>query len=149
VNLPPLRTVGVVDRTSGQVIASWPTDGAEANYPMALDEADHRLFIVCRHPARLIVLDTSNGKLIATLPTVGDSDYLFYDAIRRRIYAIGGEGAISVVEQQDADHYRELTRIATAKGARTGYFSPDLGRLFVALRRDGSHSAEIRIYEAR
>jgi YVTN family beta-propeller protein len=147
VNLPPLHKITVVDRQTGKLTASWPTDDATANYPMALDEADHRLFIVCRHPARLLVLDASTGKLTASSPVVGDSDDLFYDAARKRIYAIGGEGAISVFEQQDADHYREVERIPTAAGARTGYFSPELRRLFVAARRRGAHPAEIRVYE--
>jgi YVTN family beta-propeller protein len=147
INLPPLRRISVVSRQTDSVTASWPTDDATANYPMALDETDHRLFVVCRHPARLLVLDTSTGKLIASLPVVGDSDDAFYDAARKRIYAIGGEGAISVIEQQDADHYSELERIPTAAGARTGYFSADLHRLFVAVRRHGAQPAEIRIYD--
>lgn len=149
VNLPPLRTIAVVDRETHTLTASWRTGNATANYPMALDEADHRLFVVCRHPARLLVLDTSTGTIIASVPVVGDSDDLFYDAARKRIYAIGGEGAVSVVQQQDADVYREVERISTAPGARTGYFSADLGRLFVGVRRSGSRPAEIRIYETR
>lgn len=149
VNLPPLHSIAVVDRESRKVTASWRTGGATANYPMALDEADHRLFVVCRHPARLLVLDTSTGTIIAKLPVVGDSDDAFYDPARKRIYAIGGEGAISIFEQQDADHYREVERIRTAPGARTGYFSADLGRLVVAARRRGAEPAEIRIYATR
>jgi YVTN family beta-propeller protein len=147
VNLPPRHKIVVVDRQTDSITASWATGAATANYPMALDEVDHRLFVVCRHPARLLVLDTSTGKLIASLPVVGDSDDAYYDAVRKRIYAIGGEGAISVFDQQDADHYRELERIPTAAGARTGYFSAELHRLFVAARRRGSQPAEIRIYD--
>jgi hypothetical protein len=75
-----------------------------------------------------------------SLPAVGDSDDVFYDSARRRIYATGGEGAISVFQQQDADQYNEIAKITTVKGARTGYFSSDLGRLFVAVRKDGSHA---------
>jgi DNA-binding beta-propeller fold protein YncE len=128
VNLPRSQKIAVVDRTAGKVIASWTTGGPQANFPMALDEADHRLFVVCRNPARMVVLDTSAGKVIATVPAVGDSDDVFYDAARKRIYATGGEGAISVFQQQDPDHYTELAKITTVKGARTGYFYPDLNR---------------------
>ena len=149
VNLPPRRAIAVVDRQTHAVTSSWPTGDATANYPMALDEVDHRLFVVCRRPARLLVLDTSTGKIVATLPVVGDSDDAFYDAGRKRIYAIGGEGAVSVFEQMDADHYRELGRVPTTPGARTGYFSADLSRLFVAARRRGRQPAEIRVYETR
>ncbi len=149
VNLPDSRKIGVVDRKAHKVIGTWTTGGPRSNFPMALDEADHRLFVVCRDPARLVVLDTSNGRVIATLPAVGDCDDLFYDAAHKRIYAIGGEGAVSVFEQRDADHYGELAKIATRRGARTGLFSAELGRLFVAARREGANAAEIRIYEVQ
>jgi len=146
VNLPRSKKIAVIDRKSKSVMASWVTGGPQANFPMALDEANHRLIIVCRTPARMVVLDTATGKVIASIPTVGDCDDVFYDQARKRIYAIGGEGAISVVQQQDADHYKEIAKIATVTGARTGFFSPELDRLLVAVRKQGPQSAEIRIY---
>jgi hypothetical protein len=117
-----------------------------ANYPMALDEGNHRLFVVTRFPARLLVFDTNVGKIVQSLPAVGDCDDVFYDEKRKRIYASGGEGGISVFEQKDADHYTELARIATVKGARTSFFSPELDRLFLAVRRQGSQAAAIWVY---
>jgi DNA-binding beta-propeller fold protein YncE len=146
VNLPKSRKVAVVDRITASVIAKWGTDGAFSNYPMALDEDDHRLFIVCRLPARLLVLDTNAGKIIEKLPVIGDSDDVFYDRARKQIYATGGEGGISVYQQEDADHYREIAKIPTVKGARTSFFSRDLKQLFVAVRRQGSDPAAIRVY---
>lgn len=149
VNLPRTRKIAVIDREMRTIVATWTTGGPLSNYPMAFDEANHRLFVICRRPARMVVLDTLTGKIVQSIPAVGDSDDVFYDSARKRIYAIGGEGAISVFQQQDADHYIEIAKITTAKGARTGFFSPDLGRLFVAARRDGAHPAEIRIYEVQ
>jgi hypothetical protein len=118
-----------------------------ANYAMALDEADHRLFVVTRLPARLLVVDTGSGKIMQTLSAVGDCDDIFFDQERKRIYATGGEGAISVFDQQDAEHYKEVGRVQTAKGARTSFFSPDSGRLYVAARRQGSTPAMIQVFE--
>jgi hypothetical protein len=118
------------------------------NYAMALDEANHRLFVATRLPARLLVMETDTGKIVQTLSAVGDCDDVFYDQSRKRIYASGGEGAISVFEQQDPDHYKELTRISTVKGARTSFFSPELGRLYLAVRRQGSTPAMIQVFEA-
>ena len=146
VNLPKSQKVAVVDRTTASVVTTWGTGGAVSNYPMALDEEDHRLFIVCRTPAQLRVLDTNSGKLIEKLPAIGDSDDVFYDKARRRVYATGGEGGISVYQQENADHYKEIAKIPTVKGARTGFFSPDLRQLFVAVRQQGSESAAIRVY---
>lgn len=146
VNLPKSLKIALVDRKNRSVLDSWHTGGPLSNYPMALDETNHRLFVVTRVPARLIVFDTSSGKRIASLHAVGDCDDVFYDARRHRIYAIGGEGAISVFEQRDQDNYEELGRVKTIPGARTGFFSPDLDRLYVAVRKHESQSAEIRVY---
>ena len=146
VNLPGSRKVAVVDRKTRAVVESWSTGGPLANYPMALDERDHRLFVVTRLPARLIVLDTDQGKRVATLPAIGDCDDVFYDERRHRIYAIGGEGGISVFQQRDADHYDELGRIKTVSGARTGFYSAELDKLYVAVRKHESQPAEILVY---
>jgi DNA-binding beta-propeller fold protein YncE len=146
VNLPDSKKIAVVDRKSRAVLGNWTTGGALSNFPMALDERNHRLFVVTRAPAKLIVLDTSQGRRIADLPAVGDCDDVFYDERRHRIYAIGGEGGISIFEQKDADHYTELGRVKTVAGARTGLFSPDLDRLYVAVRKSNSQAAEIRVY---
>jgi len=146
VNLPKSRKVAVVDREKHTILATWKTDLAFANYPMALNESEHRLFVVTRMPARLLVFDTNTGNIVQKLPAVGDCDDVFFDQARKRIYASGGEGAISVFQEQDADHYAELARITTDKGARTSLFSPDLDRLFLAVRRQGSQSAAVKVF---
>jgi DNA-binding beta-propeller fold protein YncE len=146
VNLPGSRKVAVVDREAHSVLTSWGMGLTLGNYAMALDEADHRLFVVSRAPARLVVMDTATGKVVQKLAAVGDTDDIFFDQTHKRIYATGGEGAISVFEQQDPDHYREMARVPTVKGARTSFFSPDLGRLYVAVRRQGSSPAAIQVF---
>jgi len=146
VNLPGSHEVAVLDLDKHSIVTKWGTGMAFANYPMTLDEADHRLFVVTRMPARLLVFDTESGKIIQSLPVVGDCDDVFYDKARKRIYASGGEGAISVVDQNGAGQYAESERIPTVKGARTSFFSPDLDRFFLAVRRQGSQPAAIRIF---
>jgi YVTN family beta-propeller protein len=148
VNLPDSHKVVVIDRAKYSVLANWKTDDAAANFPMALDEADGRLFIVCRRPAVLLVLNTQSGAIVAKLPAAGDCDDLFYDAKRKRLYASGGAGVISVYQQQDRDHYTELGTIETVSGARTSFFVPGLSRLYLATRREGQRDASIRVYEA-
>jgi YVTN family beta-propeller protein len=146
VNLPKSRKIAVFDRETRAIIATWPLGTTLANYPMALDQADHRLFVITRFPALLLVFDTTTGKTVQRLPAAGDCDDVFYDQTAKRIYASGGEGAISVFEQQDPDHYHELARITTVKGARTSFFSPELDRLFLAVRRQGTQAAAIRVF---
>jgi len=147
VNLPKSRKIAVVDREAHSVLTTWGTGLSLANYAMALDEADHRLFVVTRFPARLLVINTESGKTVEKLSAVGDCDDIFFDQARKRIYATGGEGAISVFDQLDPDHYKEVVRVPTVKGARTSFFSPDLRRLYVGVRRQGSAPAMIQVFE--
>lgn len=80
---------------------------------------------------------------------MGDTDDLFYDAAKSRVYVIGGEGAVDVLEQRDADHYDRIEHIATAAGARTGFFVADWGKLFVAVPHRGEQHATVLIYETK
>jgi hypothetical protein len=147
VNVPNSRHVAVVDRDKGKVVARWKTDLAFANFPMALDEADHRLFVGCRLPSRLVVLNTDSGDVIAKTDISGDCDDLFYDTKRRRVYAICGAGKIDVIDQIDPNTYRVSTTIGTADGARTGFLVSERDVLFVAVPHRGAQQAEVRCYQ--
>jgi DNA-binding beta-propeller fold protein YncE len=149
VNVPSAGHIAVVDRATRSVVATWPVTQARANYPMALDEAHHRLLVGCRSPARLLVYDTTSGKLVAGADIVGDTDDLFLDSSTHRVYIAGGEGFITVLEQTDADHYRTFERIPTAAGARTALFVPELDRLFLAVPHRGAQRAEVRIFSTK
>jgi glutamine cyclotransferase len=147
VNVPNTRQVAVIDREKGEVIATWKTDAAFGNFPMALDEVNHRLFIGCRIPSKLVVLNTESGEVVTKTEISGDSDDVFYDSKRRRIYVICGAGKIDIVEQTDANNYKVSAKIDTADGARTGLFVPEQDSLFVAVPHHGSQPAEIRCYQ--
>ena len=114
---------------------------------MALDETNHRLFVGCRLPSKLVVLNTDSGDVVAKIDISGDADDVFYDTQRHRIYAICGTGKIDVVEQIDPETYKTSTRIDTAEGARTGLFVPERDTLFVAIPHRGSQQAEVRCYQ--
>jgi len=148
VNIPTARKITVVERAKAAVIGSWTVDGRD-NFPMALDEEHHRLFVATRKPAKLVVYDTESGRVVASLDAPGDADDVFYDAAKHRIYVSGGEGAIGLFRQVEADRYEPVGKIATAAGARTSLFVPELGRLYLAVPHRGSQTAEIRVYETQ
>lgn len=147
VNVPDAEMIAVVDRAKGVVVAEWPMRDFRANFPMALDEPRHRLFVGCRRPARLVIFDTTQGKPIADLEISGDTDDLFFDAKRQRLYVSCGEGFVDVIQCQDATGYQRVARMPTRSGARTSFFSPELDRLFVAVPQRGGQDAEIRLYQ--
>jgi hypothetical protein len=143
VNVPSARRIAIVDRTTMKPSGAWPVTAAEANYPMALDEAGHRLFVGCRRPARLLVYDTQSGRQTATAEIAGDTDDIFFDAARHRVYVIAGDGVVDVLDAAAPAPVR-IARVLTAPGARTGLFVPGEGRLYVAVPHRGGQRAEVR-----
>jgi hypothetical protein len=148
VNVPRERRVLVLDRRTGTRVASWPLGAAAANFPMALDEARHRLYVGCRRPAGIVVLNTTTGRVVAALEGPGDADDLFLDAKRGRLYASGGAGTVTVLQRGTGDAWTALPAVETAPGARTSLWVASADSLLVAAPRRGAREAEILVLKA-
>uniref|UniRef100_Q01RA6 Uncharacterized protein n=1 Tax=Solibacter usitatus (strain Ellin6076) TaxID=234267 RepID=Q01RA6_SOLUE len=148
--IPPTRQeIQVADLAKGVVLAKRPVLSALKNYPMALDETRHRILIGCRAPSKMLVFDTETGKQTTSIDIVDDTDDLFYDALKKRVYVIGGGGFVDVFDQKGADQYTRIEHLATAAGARTGFFASDWGKLFVAAPHRGEQRAEVFIFDTK
>src|SRR6266849_9597753 len=134
-NVPKPSQVVVVDTDKLEVTAHFPLHKAGANYPLALDEGNHRILVGCRDKPKVVVLDSETGKEVAAISIPGDTDDLFYDRQRRSVYVSCGEGFLAVIRQIDADHYELLQKIPTAKLARTCLWDAATTLLYVVLPR--------------
>jgi DNA-binding beta-propeller fold protein YncE len=148
VNVPDLKQIVAINRTTKE-LTRWPVTAGQ-NFPMALDEADHRVIVGTREPATLSAFDTGTGKMVASVPTVQDTDDLYYSAERKRVYVPGRAGEIWVYQQADPDHYNVIAKIPTVVGAGTaGYFGRQgkgFDRFYLAVSASSTASAEVRIY---
>jgi len=149
VNVPSARHVAVVDRVKGSVIANWPTSDAGSNFPMALDEGTHRLFVGARKPPVVLIYDTASGAVVGKLPIGEDTDDLFFDSQRQRLYVICGEGRVDVFQQEAAGRYMPIASIKTAPRARTGLWVSEQSRLYVAAPEVAGTAARVLVFQAR
>jgi hypothetical protein len=141
------NVVESIDKKTGAV-TKWPLKGLRGNYAMALNEDDHRLFTITRKIPMMVVLDTQSGNEVARLRAAGECDDVFFDASRKRIYVIGGEGIISVFQQNDPDHYELVGNVPSSVGIRTGFFFTRRDRFYVGVPAKGSEPAQVWTYEA-
>jgi DNA-binding beta-propeller fold protein YncE len=148
VNLPELKQIVAINRTTKE-LTRWPISVGQ-NFPMALDEANHRIIVGTREPATISAFDTGTGKMVASVPTVQDTDDLYYSAEKKRVYVPGRAGAIWVYQQADPDHYHVISKIPTVVGAGTaGYFGRQgkgFDRFYLAVSASANSNAEVRIY---
>ena len=148
VNVPDAgNVVESIDRKT-RAVAKWPLKGLRGNYAMALNEEYHRLFTVTRKPPMMVVLNTTTGNEVTRLRAAGECDDVFFDASRKRIYVVGGEGFITVFQQNDPDHYELLATVPSGIGIRTGYFFTKRDRFYVGVPAKGNEPAQIWTYEA-
>ena len=150
VNNKTKNQVEVVDREKRAVLGSWPITQGKVNVAMALDEANHRLFVACRS-GQIVVLDTETGKELQALPIAQGVDDLVFDPASKRIYAAcgAGEGSVDVYEERDPDHYESIGKIPSGPLGRTARLVPELKRYFVAVPQHGSAEAEILVYQVQ
>jgi DNA-binding beta-propeller fold protein YncE len=146
VNLPDSRSIASIDLSKRSVNVAWSHLSATGNFPMALDKTIHRLFIPCRRPARMQVVNSDTGGITSWVPTVGDADDVFVDEARRLIYVIGGDGFVDVVFLRAADAMVSRAHVPTAPGARTGLYVPEWNKLLVAAPRQGTDEARLLVF---
>jgi DNA-binding beta-propeller fold protein YncE len=137
VNMTTANVIGVLDRQKRALVTTWPVTAGLENVPMQYDESTHRLFVATRKPSRLVVVNTDTGKEVTSLPTADSVDDLAWDPKLRRIYVPGGNlngapGAVTVVQQKDADHYEAFANIPTVPGARNARLVPELNKYYVS-----------------
>jgi hypothetical protein len=146
INVPATGEIEVFDRANRRLLNEWKLKDAADSVSMALDEADKRLFIGTRKPARILVLETEAGKELAMLSACGDTDDLFFDESNRFIYLSGGQGCVSVFQQADSVTYNRMDTVSTFPGARSSLLVPQAQRLYVAVPHRGAQRSEIMVF---
>lgn len=149
VNVPDVHKIAMINPNDGDKVAYWEMEAASANFPMAADWENNRLFIVCRRPDRLIVLDNSNGKVLLEEKCIGDADDVYYDSVSKRVYVSGGEGYINIFQDEGNNHFKQIANIATRSGARTSLLVPQLHLFLLAERASEGKEARLLVYQLR
>ncbi|MGH7123467.1 MAG: YncE family protein, partial [Stellaceae bacterium] len=145
VNVPDARQIAVVDPNAGKQTSTLSPEGGRSNFPMAVNDEQHRVLVVFRSPPRLSAYGSQDGKPISSVETCGDADDVFVDAKRHRVYVSCGEGAVDVFADGES-RYERIARIPTASGARTSFFAPELDRLYVAVRAASGQPAAVWVF---
>ncbi|MCX7986818.1 MAG: WD40 repeat domain-containing protein [Bacteroidales bacterium] len=100
INLPKNREIGVIDLKSNTVGSSLKLSESSENYPLAYDKDNKRLFIGCRKPSQLLVINSENGSKISSLNIDGDVNEIYYDGSKHQIYVTCGDGYLHIIKQE-------------------------------------------------
>ena len=118
-NVEDKSQIGVIDSAKAKMLATWSLANCEEPTGLALDIKHARLFSVCGNN-NLVVTDAGSGKQIAVVPIGRGPDAVAYDPERGLIFSSNGQdGTLTVVHEDDPDHYTVTATVTTQKSART------------------------------
>jgi DNA-binding beta-propeller fold protein YncE len=149
VNIAAAAEVAVIDGKTSSLSEPWKITRAKDNVPLAFDQEQDLLFVACRTPGRLVVLDGASGNELSDLPADEGADDLFYDPELHRIYLIAGSGVIDAYEVGADKTVRAVGVTRTSAGAKTGLLAPSQHALYIGAAATGGKEAEIRVYSTR
>jgi YVTN family beta-propeller protein len=129
-NIEDKSEVEVIDAAKREVIARWPLAPGEEPTGIALDAAHHRLFAAC-HNKMLAMLDTTTGKVLATVPIGAGVDGCAFDDTTQLVFASCGEGTTTIVKEETPEKMSILQVLTTERGARTIALDPQTHRIYL------------------
>jgi YVTN family beta-propeller protein len=116
VNIEDKNKISEVDLKTKSVVTSWPL-GAEGPTGLAIDLKTKRLFAGCDQ--KLVVMDYTNGNVVATLPIGNGCDGVGFDNGLRLVFASCGEGKLTVIKEESAGQFTVIDNVPTKRSART------------------------------
>jgi DNA-binding beta-propeller fold protein YncE len=128
INLVDKNEVAVVDTKTMKVLNKWPTAPGGAPVGMSMDTAKRRLFIGCRRPQKLIVMNADDGKVLADLPIGAGVDATKFDS---DIFASCGDGTLTVARETSPGKFEVVQTLQTPRGARTMGIDPATHTLYL------------------
>ena len=148
INLAQTNKLAVVNRKTMKEIAEWPVPPAKANAMVAFDEASKRLYVVCRDPGMVVVMNSDTGAVVSTAPAPLRADEVMLDLPSHRFYVPGGEGYIGVYDTSNPDSIKMIGKVPSAYGAKTGILLPDMKKMIIAASPgETKNTAKILTYQ--
>jgi hypothetical protein len=121
INLEDKDQVAVVDIRARKVLAHWPVAPGGNPVGMALDAQKGRLFIGCRNPQKMVVMSTSNGKVLSSVPIGAGVDAT--KTSEGQAFASCRDGKL-IVAGETSGTFKVLQTVTTRPGARTMGLDP-------------------------
>ena len=131
VNLEDKSTIVRIDSRKLAVDARWPLAPGEEPTGLAIDEKHHRLFAACANKL-MVVVNTADGHVVASLPTGAGADGAEFDASNQLAFnPNGGDGTLTIIHEDSPDKFSVAQTLATQRGARTMTLDPRTHKVFL------------------
>jgi DNA-binding beta-propeller fold protein YncE len=137
VNLEDSSAIVAFDARTLQVRQRWSLAPCEEPSGLAMDRAHRRLFSGCGN-SLMAVSDADAGMMIMTLPIGRGVDANAFDPATGFAFAsCGADSVLTVVHEDDPDHYTVVANVPTRRGSRTMALDLQTHRVFLSTAQFG------------
>ena len=130
-NIEDKSTVVKFDALTLKIEAEWPLAPGKEPSGLDIDLKNNRLFSACSDSKQIVVMDATNGKIIATLPMGEGCDGIVFIPADHNAVSSNGEGTLTVVHQNANGDYKVVQTLATLPRARTITYDETTGKIYL------------------
>jgi hypothetical protein len=130
-NLEDQSMVAVIDTATHKVVNRWPIAPGEEGSGLAIDVAHHRLFIGCGESKSMVMMDSTSGKVIASVPIGQGVDACAFDPGTQLAFSSCGDGTTTIAHEDSPDKLTVVQTLKTQRSARTMTFDPKTHHIYL------------------
>jgi DNA-binding beta-propeller fold protein YncE len=120
VDLEDKGSVAVIDAKAMKLQTTYSLNGkGDGCAGLALDAKHNVLFVACREPQVMVMLDAKTGKYLADLPLAGGSDGAVFNPKTGEAFSSHGNGTLSVIKETSPTTFEVEQTVQTMPGAKT------------------------------
>jgi DNA-binding beta-propeller fold protein YncE len=124
--------VAVIDAAAMKPRGSYSLDGrGGACAGLALDEAHGILFVACRKPPTMVIMDAMDGRIVSTLPIGEGTDGASFDPATSEAFSSQADGTLTVIKESDPTSFSVEQTLRTMPGAKTMTLDAMANRIFL------------------
>ena len=132
VDLEDKDSVAVVDTKTMKVTATYSLNGkGGGNAGLALDVKNHVLFVACRTPQVMVMLDANDGKYLADLPIGRGCDGAVFNPKTGECFSSQGDGTLTIIKEKSPTSFEVEQTVKTLSGAKTLTLDSKTGKILL------------------
>lgn len=132
VDLEDKDSVAVIDAKTMKLTNTFSLKGkGGACAGLAMDVKNHVLFVACRAPQTMVMMDARDGKILGDLPIGRGTDGAGFNPATGEAFSSNGDGTLTVIREKSPTTFEVAQTVKTMPGAKTMTFDAKTGRILL------------------
>ncbi len=145
VDIEDKDSVAVIDAATMKVTSTYTLNGkGGGNAGLALDPENGVLFVACRTPQAMVILDAKDGKYLTDFPIGRGCDGAVFNPKTGEVFSSQGDGTLTIIKELNPTTFMVAQTVTTMPGAKTLTLDKKTGNILLIAAQFGPAPAGSR-----